>query len=230
MATCAADAVCKPKGYLTLDKPYPKPKYYSPALPFCQQFQCSCCNISHAMAIQRSLQDLASDPSFSRRCLDVMARLKCYVCDPEVGTGSKAVCSSLCERWLHACQDDFFVFSDMSKALLPCAGATQPLLCSKLGDMVQNGEDLCELAGYSVSDEPCYDGMPSSEAFTPCAEAFKEFQAMKQRRVEVTDKQDKLQVALLWLLLGSGAAVLWTWYSRPQLQPGHPADGRQLGH
>ncbi|PNH06803.1 30S ribosomal protein S17, chloroplastic [Tetrabaena socialis] len=141
------------------------------------EYTCSCCNRGHALAIYRALRAVADDPRFSRACLAWQTRLACRVCDPEVGVGLKpAVCRSACDEWLAACRDEYFTFegaaastSFLGGRLLPCASpealaavrgagggggdgeGSGPLLCSRLGDVARDGEELCREAGFTVA-------------------------------------------------------------------------------
>jgi hypothetical protein len=51
-----------------------------------KQYGCSCCNASHAIALQRSSRVIAEDQDLSTDCKLGLLRLACRVCDPEVGT------------------------------------------------------------------------------------------------------------------------------------------------
>ncbi|KAG1667512.1 hypothetical protein FOA52_013702 [Chlamydomonas sp. UWO 241] len=158
-----AKPTCKPQGWLQLDQPYPVPMSHSGGLPFCPQFPCTCCNHSHALLIQRTLQGPDGLPGgVSPGCAATTALVACRVCDPEVGTGAKpAVCTSMCDRWLSACANDFFGFEG-SGNLVPCTEATADrlLVCSRLKDLApEGGAQLCALADLVTSEkQPCYSG------------------------------------------------------------------------
>jgi hypothetical protein len=48
------------------------------------QYQCSCCNASHALAIQRSVQPLLLDDELGLSCKAGLVMLACKICDPQV--------------------------------------------------------------------------------------------------------------------------------------------------
>ncbi|EFJ48818.1 hypothetical protein VOLCADRAFT_90464 [Volvox carteri f. nagariensis] len=185
---------CKPQVGLPLSQPYPPAYFQTLRLPACSQYTCSCCNLTHALAIHRALSAAREDPTFSRTCLSWHTRMSCRVCDPEVGVGIKpTVCRGVCDQWWSACRDEYFTFESTSLSafdpqLLPCAAPTArqeaaaavaaagaaaaaavaaaagPLLCSRLRDVVQDGEGLCREAGYEVAaagETSCFDGSAS---------------------------------------------------------------------
>jgi hypothetical protein len=55
-----------------------------PAPPLLLQYQCSCCNASHALAIQRSVQPLLLDDELGLSCKAGLVMLACRICDPQV--------------------------------------------------------------------------------------------------------------------------------------------------
>ncbi|KAG2429358.1 hypothetical protein HXX76_011124 [Chlamydomonas incerta] len=175
---------CRPQEGLPLTQPYP-PAYFQPTpLPVCSQYTCSCCNRTHALGIYRSLRPAMEDAGFGRACLAWQTRMACRVCDPEVGVGLKpTVCRDTCDAWLSACREEFYTFEPSTPSafvgrMLPCANpaalgagsagasdaaaAASPLLCSRLGDVAQTGEELCREAGFDVAapgdGAPCFDG------------------------------------------------------------------------
>jgi hypothetical protein len=64
------------------------------------QYGCSCCNASHAMALQRSSRVIAEDEDLSTDCKLGLLRLACRVCDPEVGADGLAGWMAWLAGWL----------------------------------------------------------------------------------------------------------------------------------
>jgi len=173
-------ATCKPVGLLNLEAPYPPPRLTGQGLPICPQFSCSCCARPHVLAILRSLAPgvssitskgavrsaVAGSGGLSSSCTEATLLMGCRICDPQVGMGLKpAVCSTTCDSWHAACAEDYFTFDVISGQLLPCA-VDGPLPgappCSKLEDMADSGQAMCELAGFPIAEPSsgslCYDG------------------------------------------------------------------------
>jgi hypothetical protein len=48
------------------------------------QYRCSCCNASHALAIQRSVQQLLLDDELGLPCKAGLVMMACRLCDPRV--------------------------------------------------------------------------------------------------------------------------------------------------
>lgn len=48
------------------------------------QYRCSCCNASHALAIQRSVAPLLADEELGLACKAGLVALACRLCDPQV--------------------------------------------------------------------------------------------------------------------------------------------------
>jgi hypothetical protein len=55
------------------------------------QYQCSCCNASHALAIQRSVQPLLLDEELGLSCKAGLMMLACKLCDPQVQLNNMAL-------------------------------------------------------------------------------------------------------------------------------------------
>ncbi|KAL0033050.1 hypothetical protein WJX77_012366 [Trebouxia sp. C0004] len=54
LAVDSSTPQCKPQGMLKLDKPFPPPLYSEITFLFCEQYQqCSCCNASHVVALEK---------------------------------------------------------------------------------------------------------------------------------------------------------------------------------
>ncbi len=91
----------------------------------------------------------------------------------QVGVGLKpTVCRDTCDAWLAACREEYYTFEPSTPSafvgrMQPCANsaalggaggasgsdaaaAASPLLCSRLGDVAQSGEELCREAGELV--------------------------------------------------------------------------------
>ena len=79
------------------------------------------------------------------------------------------LCISYCDRLLTACQEDYFdPYADVNIVLPFCKNDS--LLCSKIEDHVQSGEEFCNLIGFPVStlteptmrlDTDCFNGVSS---------------------------------------------------------------------
>lgn len=168
------------QGLLKLDRPYPRPFQSEILFPFCQQYQqCSCCNASHVVAVERSLQTQDSS-ALSASCSAMTAQLACSICDPEVGTAQKQhVCTATCQQWFRGCQNDFFSYSPFSQHLVPCGTKQASDVCSQVSELAEDGQSFCQQAGYSVMDpdatdgyHDCFDGkLPLSSKFASCSAA-----------------------------------------------------------
>ena len=154
------------QGLLKLDRPYPKPARSDILFPFCQQYQqCSCCNASHVVAIERSLQSPDSEV-LSPGCSAMTAQLACSICDPDIGTSKRQqVCASTCQRWYSRCLNDYFSYSPFLQHLVPCGTRQASDICSQVAEMAEDGWDFCLQAGYKVTDAgsdasgvACFDG------------------------------------------------------------------------
>ena len=165
------------QGLLKLDRPYQRPSQSEILFPFCQQYQqCSCCNASHVVAVERNLQ--TSDSSaLSASCSALTAQLACSICDPEVGTAQKQhVCTATCQQWYRRCQNDYFSYSPFSQHLVPCATKQASDICSQVSELAEDGKSFCQQAGYSVldpgspsSNHGCFDGrVPAASNFASC--------------------------------------------------------------
>ena len=68
----------------------------SVSLSLSLQYDCSCCNRSHALLLYRGVKAAVDDESFSRGCVEALGKLACRVCDPEVGrrTGCSTKCAA----------------------------------------------------------------------------------------------------------------------------------------
>jgi len=166
------------QGLLKLDKPVPPPSYSEITFPFCEQYQqCSCCNASHVVALERSLQTHDAE-RLSSSCQAMTAQLACRICDPEVGTGQKQrLCASTCQKWYSRCQHDYFSYSTFSQHLVPCGTRQASAVCSTAQELADNAESFCQQAGYEVqgvapaaTDADCFDGTsPSNSQYASCA-------------------------------------------------------------
>ncbi len=165
------------QGLLKLDKPFPQPSYSEITFPYCEQHQqCSCCNASHVVALQRSLQTHDAEP-LSEGCNAMTAQLACRICDPEVGTGQKQhVCAHICQQWYSRCRHDYFSYSTFSQHLVPCGTKQASAVCSTAAELANNAHSFCQQAGYDVmerhasdADGACFDGsVPSTSNFGSC--------------------------------------------------------------
>ena len=163
---------------LKLDKPFPSPSYSEITFPFCEQYQqCSCCNASHVVALERSLQTYDTEP-LSSSCQAMTAQLACRICDPEVGTGQKQrVCANTCQKWYSRCQHDYFSYSTFSQHLVPCGTRQASDVCSTAQELADKAESFCQQAGYDVqgvvpadADAGCFDGtLPPNSQYASCA-------------------------------------------------------------
>lgn len=151
---------------MRLDQPYKKPSNSQLPFSLCDQYQhCSCCNASHTIAIQRSLQVTEAEP-LSEECYAMMAQIACRPCDPEVGMGRKErVCSSTCQKWFNRCRHDFFSYNMLSQSLEVCGAKAASAVCSQANQLAADGFEFCTLAGLHVlhKDNPqantdCFDG------------------------------------------------------------------------
>lgn len=58
------------------------------------------------------------------------------------------VCQETCDSWFHACKDQFFSYGQMSAKLVPCRdGDDAPVICTRLADMAEDGEEFCKFMG-----------------------------------------------------------------------------------
>lgn len=89
------------------------------------------------------------------------------------------VCAGLCSAWHAACVEDYFTFDSRGFELQPCPAdgpGTGAAPCSRLGDLAQNGDSMCALAGAAcmhgmhVGVACTHAGMACS-VFLPCADA-----------------------------------------------------------
>ena len=166
------------QGLLKLDKPFPPPSYSEITFPFCEQYQqCSCCNASHVVALERSLQTYDTEP-LSSSCEAMTAQLACRICDPEVGTGQKQrLCASTCQKWYSRCQHDYFSYSTFSQHLVPCGTRQASAVCSTAQELADDAESFCQQAGYDIqgiapadADSDCFDGtLPPNSQYASCA-------------------------------------------------------------
>ena len=177
------------QGLLKLDRPYQRPSQSEILFPFCQQYQqCSCCNASHVVAVERSLQTHGSS-TLSASCSAMTAQLACSMCDPEVGTAQKQyVCTAPCQQWFRKCQHDYFSYSPFTQHLVPCGTKQASDVCSQVSELAEDGQSFCQQAGYSVLDpdatdgnDGCFDGkVPLSSKFASCI-ASRQHQQQKVR-------------------------------------------------
>ncbi|KAF6256704.1 hypothetical protein COO60DRAFT_83730 [Scenedesmus sp. NREL 46B-D3] len=128
-----------------LDEAHPP---YRMRLPFCDKYKCSCCNASHALAIQRSVQHLLLDEELGLSCKAGLVMLACRLCDPQVGVGNvTSVCQSTCDSVYEACSEDYFAFDESSGDITPCTSQlSSSLVCSQLQQIAPGGEEFCRAA------------------------------------------------------------------------------------
>ena len=134
-------------------------------MSFCTQFKFNtCCNRTHTdFALLRDRQVAAA--RMNGECRRQSEYVHCSHCHPDVGTKKiKGLCKSLCNNWYKACSIEFFSGSSLS-SLTPCMDTS--LVCSRLDNIVSNGEEFCKRMGYVVFDDSdnndekqkmCYDG------------------------------------------------------------------------
>ncbi len=195
------------QGLLKLDKPFPPPSYSEITFPFCEQYQqCSCCNASHVVALERSLLTYDTEP-LSSSCEALTAQLACRICDPEVGTGQKQrLCASTCQKWYSRCQHDYFSYSTFSQHLVPCGTRQASAVCSTAQELADNAESFCQQAGYDIQDiapadaeSDCFDGtlLPTSQ-YASCA--------VRAQRTQYQSKSGS-SISVLYLCFVSSALV-----------------------
>ncbi|DBA66916.1 TPA: hypothetical protein ACH3X2_002035 [Trebouxia sp. C0005] len=199
------------QGLLKLDRPFPPPSYSEITFPFCEQYQqCSCCNASHVVALERSLQTYDTEP-LSSSCQAMTAQLACRICDPEVGTGQKQrVCASTCQKWYSRCQHDYFSHSTFSQHLVPCGTRQASAVCSTAQELADNAESFCQQAGYDTqgfapadADSDCFDGtLPPNLQYASCA-------VWKQRTPHTHQSNSGSSISVLYVcFVLSGVAAL----------------------
>ncbi|KAL3135627.1 hypothetical protein ABBQ38_006108 [Trebouxia sp. C0009 RCD-2024] len=201
---------CRPQGLLKLDRPYQKPSQSEILFPFCQQYQhCSCCNASHVVAVERSLQTVDSS-ALSASCGAMTAQLACSICDPEIGTAQKQhICAATCQQWYKRCQHDYFSYSPFSQHLVPCGTKQASEVCSQVSELTDNGQSFCQQAGYDVrepnadsSNGGCFDGtISASTNFASCS-------APVRRQQQKVKPGSRFPLLYFMVLLSAAAAVV----------------------
>lgn len=169
---------CQQQGLLRLGGPAQPP--YAVQLPFCERYQCSCCNVSHALTIQRSVRDLLTDEELSPGCKAAWAKLACRVCDPQVTSCTRLHRAVAQPRQLHMqrCYTSPHRRGSTLLCLLPVTGHTpqvgvghKPLVCRPLCDEtlracaeVRRGQCICSMAVVLLRtarcDRRCNGGRP----------------------------------------------------------------------
>eukprot|EP00945_MAST-04E_sp_MAST-4E-sp1_P007674 g7674.t1 len=160
---------CKSQGEQKFDPVLPvfkaKKAPKETTMSFCTQFKHNtCCNRSHTdWALIRSRQAAAA--RVNPTCKQMIEVVSCSHCHADVGRKLiQGVCRPLCDAWFNACREEFFSSSGLSK-LRPCMDSA--LLCSRLDDIVTDGDGLCKKMGYEVVNvestedggrKKCYDG------------------------------------------------------------------------
>lgn len=160
---------CKSQGEQKFDPVLPvfkaKKAPKATTMSFCTQFKHNtCCNRTHTdWALIRSRQAAAA--GVSPTCKQMIEIVSCSHCHGDVGKMLvQGICRPLCDAWFNACREEFFSSSGLSK-LRPCMDSA--LLCSRLDDIVKDGEGLCTKMGYKVisnkggdddGSKTCYDG------------------------------------------------------------------------
>lgn len=198
------------QGLLKLDRPYQRPSQSEILFPFCQQYQqCSCCNASHVVAVERNLQTQDSS-TLSAGCSAMTAQLACSICDPEVGTAQKQhVCKATCQQWFTRCQHDYFSYSPFSQHLVPCGTKQASDVCSQVSELAEDGQSFCQQAGYDVlnpdtasDDDGCFDGkVPSSSKFATCT-------APRQKQQQQIRPGSRFPLLYFMVLMSAATAVV----------------------
>lgn len=198
------------QGLLKLDRPYQRPSQSDILFPFCQQYQqCSCCNASHVLAVERNIQTQDSS-TLSASCNTMTAQLACSICDPEVGTAQKQhVCTATCQQWFNRCRHDYFSYSPFSQHLVPCGTKQASDVCSQVSELAEDGQSFCQQAGYSVSDpdttgsnDGCFDGkVPLSSKFASCI-------APRQRQQQKIRPGSRFPLLYFMVLMSAATALV----------------------
>eukprot|EP00470_Lotharella_oceanica_P017019 CAMPEP_0170182436 /NCGR_PEP_ID=MMETSP0040_2-20121228/27861_1 /TAXON_ID=641309 /ORGANISM="Lotharella oceanica, Strain CCMP622" /LENGTH=164 /DNA_ID=CAMNT_0010427849 /DNA_START=77 /DNA_END=567 /DNA_ORIENTATION=- len=118
----------------------------------------TCCNRTHTDRLK--MKALAYfDADVPEQCRNWAGKALCSECEPAMGTKERAgICKDMCDEWYSACADTMFTTSSVSTDYSPCN--FNSLLCWRLGDVIQSGEEFCRKQGYTVSNDQrlCYDG------------------------------------------------------------------------
>jgi hypothetical protein len=119
----------------------------------CGEFKrATCCSKKQTGVIWKLLVAQQRN-NFNGACISITDRVKCAtICDPDVGIERKQplICSSACDEWFKACEDEFWAPPSSNLPLLPCHD--QALVCSKLKDSYKNGIEFCKAMGVRVAD------------------------------------------------------------------------------
>ena len=169
-------------------------------MSFCTQFKFNtCCNRTHTdFALLRDRQVAAA--RMNGECRRQTEYVHCSHCHPEVGTKKiKGICKSLCNNWYKACSIEFFSGGSLS-ALTPCMDTS--LICSRLDNIVSNGEDFCKRMGYVVFEddnkngERCYDGSVPQTIGAPDPSEIKS--VFERYHTNYDQKYSKYIFAIAW--------------------------------
>eukprot|EP00898_Chlorokybus_atmophyticus_P002371 jgi/Chlat1/3134/Chrsp21S03362 len=117
----------------------------------------TCCGRAQTDVIRRLLANARGE--LSPDCWQEWSALECAVCDPRLGTDpSHGVCEGFCGRLFRACAENFFTVDTVNGLLRPCIN--QDLVCSKLSALASTRSELCQLAGFAVTQQSgdCYNG------------------------------------------------------------------------
>nr|PIM03795.1 folate receptor family protein [Toxoplasma gondii COUG] len=155
----------------------------------------TCCQRRDTESILRRLafyftpEAVKSDVSFPpKNCASFTSAALCSKCDARVGVGKMTrknaplLCRSFCERWYHACENDYFAPapSGSPQALTFCY--PDSVICSPLRDVARDGATFCSKLGFEVAGldreesaeqeeeedaAACYDGVPAAALFGP---------------------------------------------------------------
>ncbi|KEP67330.1 UNVERIFIED_CONTAM: hypothetical protein HHA_223800 [Hammondia hammondi] len=155
----------------------------------------TCCQRRDTESILRRLafyftpEAVKSDVSFPpKNCASFTSAALCSKCDARVGFGKMTrknaplLCRSFCERWYHACENDYFAPapSGSPQALTVCY--PDSVICSPLRDVARDGATFCSKLGFDVAglqreesaeqeeeedSGACYDGVPAAVLFGP---------------------------------------------------------------
>jgi len=213
---------CKPQGLLILDEPYRRPGNPALDLPFCSEHQrCTCCNASHAIAIQRQLSGLIGDASTTSQCKSISKKMFCRVCDPQVGAGVKtSVCRTTCDSWYSSCQSSFFDFDVSSGLLIPSGEFPQRnLVSAQLTVLVENGTEMCVKSGVQVSDddESCWNGRLTVPKKGLCERkdhaASRRSKTKAKASSQAGPAEETLNMVWTAMMMGSALAAVVYWYN-----------------
>lgn len=134
------------------------------AFPICHIFKHnSCCDPTSVLGLYKAkYEELESIKN--EKCKALTEARICYLCDPRVGSGIvQKVCQSYCNDWYASCIDEFYESTGVQGGKLSLCNQNS-ILCSKLGDIISNGNDFCENSGLfvaqDINQDLCFDGTP----------------------------------------------------------------------